>query len=207
MNRLAAILAAIGLLALAYCAFVYFQASRFQATEKTRFDEDTHPQSDPRAESAPTAPAVSPKRSYPSRGEAVAVLTIPRIGLSAVVLEGAGAHELKLGPGHIPSTPLPGGGGNVGVAGHRDTFFRELRLIRVSDMVFVKGRDQELRYRVVSTKVVGPRDIQVLEPTGHETITLVTCYPFDYLGSAPKRFIVRADCDDCSRRADDLKNR
>ncbi|MEI9976005.1 MAG: class D sortase [Ignavibacteriota bacterium] len=127
------------------------------------------------------------------------MLTIPRIGLSSVVVEGAGARELKLGPGHIARTPFPGKGGNFAVAGHRDTFFRALRSIRTNDVVRVQRNDREFQYRVVSTKIVSPQDVEVLDPTGRETLTLVTCYPFDYVGSAPKRFIVRADCDACTQ--------
>jgi sortase A len=191
MKRWVAVLAVAGLMALAYCAFVYFQASRFQAAEKTRFAKDTH------AQSIPAEPSAPREWKYPSRGEVLAELRIPRIGLSSVVLEGSGPRELKLGPGHISSTPLPGQGGNFAVAGHRDTFFRALRSIVVGDVIQITSREREFQYKVVSTKIVGPRDVLVLQPTGSETLTLVTCYPFDYLGPAPKRFIVRADCEDC----------
>jgi sortase A len=96
-------------------------------------------------------------------------------------------------PGHIPGTPLPGQSGNVTIAGHRDTFFRPLRLIRKNDtmkLTTLRGEDQ---YRVVSTDIVAPDDIHVLYPTGRNTLTLVTCYPFYYVGPAPRRFIVRAE--------------
>jgi sortase A len=199
MKRWAAILALAGILALAYCAFVYFQASRYQAAERTRFARDTPGQTQPDAGPAAPKPAAPPGRKHPSQGESVAMLTITRIGLSSVVLEGASARELRLGPGHIPSTPLPGEGGNFAVAGHRDTFFRALRFVRVNDIVRLKSRDQEFQYRVVATKIVGPKDIQVLDPTGRESLTLVTCYPFDFVGAAPQRFIVQADCEDCSQ--------
>ena len=198
MKLWATILAMAGLLALAYCAFVYLQASRYQAAEKSRFRKGTHPRSQPHSDPAPSKPADAPARQHPSRGEAVALLTIPRIGISSVVLEGAGSRELKLGPGHISSTPMSGEGGNFAVAGHRDTFFRALRFIRINDTVQVKSGDRELHYRVVSTRIVDPKEIQVLDPTGRESLTLVTCYPFDFVGAAPKRFIVRADCEDCS---------
>ncbi len=199
MKRWAAIFAVAGLLALAYCAFQYFQASRYQATEKSRFEQETHSQAQPDAGAVPARPAEAPVPEHPRRGDAVATLTIPRIGLSSVVLEGAGARELKLGPGHIASTPLPGEGGNFAVAGHRDTFFRALRFIRTHDVVQVTSRGGEFQYRVVSTRIVGPKDVQVLDPAGRETLTLVTCYPFDFVGPAPRRFIVRADCEDCLR--------
>ena len=101
--------------------------------------------------------------------------------------------ELSLAPGHIPGTPLPGEAGNVAIAGHRDTFFRPLRFIRRNDTINVTTDRGEDQYRVVSTSIVAPSDVQVLYPTGRDTLTLVTCYPFDYVGPAPKRFIVRAE--------------
>jgi sortase A len=142
--------------------------------------------------------AACPK--YPVAGSPVALLSIPRLGLSAVVLEGAEERELKLGPGHIPGTSLPGDGGNVGVAGHRDTFFRPLRHIKTNDTIRLATREKEYHYQVVSTKLVEPEDVQVLHASAQETLTLVTCYPFDFVGPAPKRFIVRADCVDCIRQ-------
>jgi sortase A len=87
---------------------------------------------------------------------------------------------------------LPGQLGNVGIAGHRDTFFRPLRNIRQGDMIALTTLEGEYRYRVVSTSVVSPSEVSVLRPTGEEVLTLVTCYPFYYVGSAPERFIVRA---------------
>jgi sortase A len=87
------------------------------------------------------------------------------------------------------------------VAGHRDTFFRALRSICINDVIRVKSREQEFQYRVVSTKIVGPKEVHVLDPTGYEILTLVTRYPFDYMGSALRRLIVRADGEDCLQRS------
>jgi sortase A len=184
MKILANIFLALALLGLGYWTFVFASARLYQARETPRFVNEY-----------PAATAWQPQP--PSRGSAVATLDIPRLGLSALVVEGAEDSELKLGPGHIPGTSFPGDGGNVGVAGHRDTFFRPLRHIRKDDAITVKTREREYQYKVVSTEIVGPGDVHVLSPVGHETLTLVTCYPFDFLGSAPKRFIVRADCTDC----------
>ena len=94
--------------------------------------------------------------------------------------------------GHIPGTPLPGQQGNVAIAGHRDTFFRALRNIRKDDEITLATLDGSYRYRVDSTKVVEPEDTQVLDDSHDKILTLVTCYPFDFVGVAPKRFIVRA---------------
>ena len=95
--------------------------------------------------------------------------------------------------GHIPGTVLPGRPGNVGISGHRDTFFRPSRNIRRNDLITLTMLSGEFRYRVVSTKVVGPNDLAVLDPGESEILTLVTCYPFYFVGSAPARFIVRAE--------------
>lgn len=120
-------------------------------------------------------------------------IDIPRIGLSAIVIEGAGKTTLRRAVGHIPGTALPGHPGNVGPAGHRDTFFRPLRNIRQDDIITLNTLLGEYRYRVVSTTIVGPYDVGVLDPSASEILTLVTCYPFTFVGSAPERFIVRAE--------------
>jgi sortase A len=119
-------------------------------------------------------------------------LDIPRLNLSVMVREGADERTLSRAVGHIPGTALPGKIGNVGLAGHRDTFFRALRNIREDDTIELETTSGSFRYVVKSTKIVTPRDVSVLEASGGETLTLVTCYPFYYVGSAPKRFIVHA---------------
>ena len=99
---------------------------------------------------------------------------------------------LRRAAGHIKGTALPGTSGNVGIAGHRDTLFRPLRHIRQDDVITLTTLQGLYRYRVVSTKVVSPYDVAVLNPDGREILTLVTCYPFHFVGPAPDRFIVRA---------------
>jgi sortase A len=99
---------------------------------------------------------------------------------------------LQRAVGHIRGTPLPGQRGNVALAGHRDTFFRGLRDIRVNDEITLTTLSGSYRYRVDSTKVVKPEETEVLEDDGDDILTLVTCYPFNFVGSAPSRFIVRA---------------
>jgi sortase A len=186
------VFAVAGLLALGYWAYEHATARLFQAREAAHFPTE------PKAESHPAEVVIQPED--PSTGSTIAMLEIPRLGLSTVVVEGAEERELKLGPGHIRGTSLPGGGGNVGVAGHRDTVFRPLRFIRINDAIKVITHEREYEYKVVSTQIVAPRDVQVLYPTGRETLTLVTCYPFDFVGAAPKRFIVSSDCVNCARR-------
>jgi sortase A len=200
MKTFANVLAAASLLAFVYLAINFLGAWLYQTIETRHFvaERNTEPGA-LTVESQSQAPtAANPK--YPAAGSPVALLSIPRVGLSTLVLEGAEERELKLGPGHIPGTSLPGDGGNVGVAGHRDTFFRPLRHIRKDDTIQLATREQEYHYQVVSTRIVAPEDVEVLHPLEQETLTLVTCYPFDFVGPAPKRFIVRADCVDCIRQ-------
>jgi len=119
-------------------------------------------------------------------------IEVTRLGMSAIVMEGTSRTTLRRAIGHIAGTALPGQPGNVGLSGHRDTFFRQLQNIRQDDIVTFTTMSGEFRYRVVSTRVVAPTEISVLEPGGDEILTLVTCYPFYYAGPAPNRFIVRA---------------
>ena len=119
-------------------------------------------------------------------------LELPRLGLSAIVREGVDARTLRSAVGHIPDTALPGEEGNAAFAGHRDTFFRGLRNVRGGDQVVVTTPDGVFNYIVRETRIVKPTDASALEPTSKPTLTLITCYPFDYIGFAPKRFIVRA---------------
>lgn len=129
----------------------------------------------------------------PGSGELVGRLTIPRLDVSAIVMEGVDKKTLRRGAGHIPATALPGQEeGNVGIAAHRDSFFRGLKDIREDDTIEMTTLDGTFRYKVEWTKIVEPTDVSVLEPTDDPALTLVTCYPFYFVGSAPKRFIVRA---------------
>ena len=140
---------------------------------------------------APQAPSIDAR---PLAGSGViGRLEIPGLHLTAMVQEGADANTLRRAIGHIPGTALPGRKGNVGLAGHRDTFFRALREIHVNDPIELQTQNGTYHYLVESMQIVGPRDIHVLASTAGPTLTLVTCYPFYYVGSAPKRFIVRAE--------------
>jgi sortase A len=119
-------------------------------------------------------------------------IEIPRVGVSAIVREGDDARTLSIAVGHIPGTARPGEPGNVALAGHRDSFFRALRNIRAGDVIRLRvpGRGDE--YRVDSTEVVGAGETRVLASTREAVLTLVTCYPFGWIGHAPRRFIVHA---------------
>lgn len=125
----------------------------------------------------------------------VGAIRIPRLGISAVVREGADARTLRLAVGHVPGTAPPGGRGNVCLAGHRDTFFRNLARIRRGDVVVLQTPTASYRYVVDGARVVGPGATWVLGPTARPALTLVTCYPFGWIGAAPDRFVVRAHRD------------
>lgn len=120
-------------------------------------------------------------------------IEIARLGLSVMIVEGDDGRTLRRAAGHVPGTALPGQPGNVGITAHRDTFFRPLRNIQTDDVITLTTLQGEYRYRVVSTKVVTPEDVSVLDSTSGEVVTLVTCHPFYFVGAAPNRFIVRAE--------------
>jgi len=119
-------------------------------------------------------------------------LDIPRIDLSVIVSEDAGKKSLSRGVGHIEGTPLPGGPGNAGLAGHRDTYFRRLGEVKVGDPIRIVTLKQTHEYVVDAIRIVASDANEVLRDTGHPSLTLVTCYPFWVLGPAPRRYIVHA---------------
>lgn len=121
------------------------------------------------------------------------MLRIQRLGLEAPIYQGTSETVLDRGLGWIEETAGIGSGGNVGIAGHRDSFFRPLKEISVEDVIEVVGIDSYDRYKVTQTSIVEPTDVEVLDPTSEPVLTLVTCYPFYFVGHAPKRFIVRAE--------------
>jgi sortase A len=173
----------IGLLALSYVGFALLDARLYQAEQARRFERALKETNLARAES----PAIAV-----SEGSPLGRIEISAVGLTVMVLEGTDEGTLQRAVGHIRGTPLPGQQGNVALAGHRDTFFRGLRKIRVNDEITLTTLSGSYRYRVDSTKVVKPEETEVLEDDGDDILTLVTCYPFNFVGSAPRRFIVRA---------------
>jgi sortase A len=136
---------------------------------------------------SPPAPAPAP-----APGTWVARLEVPSVRLATTVLEGTDDGTLSRGSGHIEDTPFPGQTGNVGIAGHRDTVFRPLRHIHLGDEMKLTTADRVYHYKISKTLIVTPDDVYVLDPTEQPTLTLVTCYPFDFIGHAPRRFIVQA---------------
>lgn len=133
----------------------------------------------------------------------IAVLRIASIHLEVPVLEGTDDFTLNRAVGHIDGTAEPGQGGNVGIAGHRDGFFRVLKDIRQGDSIELITMKHEIHYIVDELVVVSPKDVSVLQQGSQASLTLVTCYPFYFVGSAPQRFIVHASV----ANAKDLPNR
>ena len=148
---------------------------------------------DPYAIASPTADdRADVTRPAPTRGSAVARLRIPRVGLDVVVAEGTDPATLLLAPGHLEGSALPGESDNCIIAGHRDGPFRILGDLRVGDRVEVSGETESGIYRVESIEVVDRSETDPLDPTDEPVLTLITCFPFNHLGSAPRRLIVRA---------------
>ena len=176
------VLLIIGLLALSYVGYALLDARLYQAEQARRFERELKETNLPRTESSGIAV---------SEGSPLGRIEISAVGLTTMILEGTEEGTLRRAVGHIRGTPLPGQRGNVALAGHRDTFFRGLRDIRVNDEITLTTLSGSYRYRVDSTKVVKPEETEVLEDDG-DILTLVTCYPFNFVGSAPSRFIVRA---------------
>lgn len=123
------------------------------------------------------------------------VLEIPSLKLTVPIFAGTSELELNRGVGWIEGTAMPGEDGNVGLAGHRDGYFRRLKDLKLGDAIEVQSANRTMRYRVSSLEVVEPTDVSVLDPTDVPSITLVTCYPFYYVGSAPQRYIVKGTLD------------
>jgi sortase A len=137
------------------------------------------------------SPTTTPT-SAPTAGTLLGRLEAPSVKMTTAVLEGSDDATLRRGAGHIEDTPFPGQSGNIGIAGHRDTVFRPLKHIKVGDPLEFTTAERVYRYQVSKTFIVDPKDVYVLDPTDVPTLTLVTCYPFEFVGNAPRRFIVQA---------------
>jgi sortase A len=174
-----------GMAALAYVGCTLAYAEVYQRYQSWKFDREI---------AISTAiPEFNKEAAIGLRdGDVVGRLEIPRVGISVMVLQGTEEKALAAGAGHVPGTPLPGAEGNVAVAAHRDTFFRNLKDIRRGDSIRFSTRRQSYEYIVESMETVDPEDTRVIESRERQELTLITCYPFYYVGSAPKRFIVHA---------------
>jgi sortase A len=173
--RLESFLWVVGCAALGYCAFLWGRAEYDQAQGNRRADQGQF--------------EVGVR---PAAGSLVGRIEIPRLQLSAVIFEGTDDRTLDRGVGHVAGSATPGDRGNLVLAGHRDTFFARLKNIREGDEIDVTGPGGTFRYVAGSLEIVAPEATEVLRPTEAATLTLITCYPFRYVGNAPERFIVRA---------------
>jgi len=195
---------AVGILTLGYVGFVLLDARLFQADQSRRFQQELNGLKPPiigdqplHGSSNSLKPAEADARVEHisiagTGGTSLGRIEISTIGLDAMILEGTDARTLRRAVGHIPGTPLPGQRGNVAITGHRDTFFRPLLNIRKNDEIRLTTLSGSYRYLVDSIRVVEPEDTEVLDKSDDAILTLVTCYPFYFVGPAPKRFIVRA---------------
>lgn len=167
----------IGIGTLGVYGYETVEARRFQAEQTAAFEHAA------RSERAPARIAA---------GGLVGMLDVPRLQLSTPVIEGDDDGTLKRAVGHLPDTPMPWEHGNSAIAGHRDGLFRPLKDVKVGDEIRFRTTRDEFIYRVTKTSIVAPDDLSVLDPQPETTLTLITCYPFYYVGSAPQRFIVHA---------------
>ncbi|HKW99743.1 MAG TPA: class D sortase [Bryobacteraceae bacterium] len=193
----AGVLVIAGCALLFFCLAVWLEARRYQSEQSQAFsaaldrqavtaENGAEATARPAQPSPPAAPRIHP-------GSVLGRLEIRRLGVSVMFAEGDGEPTLRHAVGHLPGTALPGQAGNVVLAGHRDTFFRPLRHIRRGDNITLRTLHGSYRYRVDQIEIVKPSDTAVLASTKSPELTLVTCYPFHFIGHAPKRFIVRAE--------------
>jgi len=131
-------------------------------------------------------------KSQKAASDALTKLSIPRIAMQVVVVEGTSSHSLLLGPGHMTGTAIPGSTGNAVIAGHRDTFFRHVHNLHNGDDIYIVRSGKEFHYVVVRKKVVRPTDLSVLRSSNQGELTLITCYPSHVIGPAPQRLIIVA---------------
>jgi sortase A len=155
------------------------------------FDRETRAALDILRQAPPSPSARSPATM--AAGEPIGTLEITRVGLTGVVVEGDSDAVLDRAIGHLPDTPLPWHDGNSALAAHRDTIFRPLKGVRLGDVLRLKTPHGDFDYRVTDTLIVKPNEVWVLDPTPVATLTLISCWPFNYIGHAPERFIVRAE--------------
>lgn len=193
LRSLEAILWTLGVVCIGWVAWAWTDAALYQSRAAAAISSPAAPES---------AEAVLPSEHPPSDqafpvttapGDPMGRLDVPALGIDAVVAHGADESTLRRAVGWISSTAPPGSRrGNVGLAGHRDSFFRHLGEVAVGDEVRLETPGRTSVYRVEWSRVVDPVDISVLAPTDAPSLTLVTCYPFHWVGPAPKRFVVRA---------------
>jgi sortase A len=182
LRRIERGLYAVAGMALLWCGGVQLAASREQAALASELERS---RATLRVATSTASRSVAPRAL-------VGRIDLARLKLSALAREGVDARTLRGSAGHVPGSAFPGEPGNAAFAAHRDTFFRPLRDVRAGDEIGVTTPEGDFTYVVSNTRIVDPSDVSVLHATTDPTLTLVTCYPFDFVGAAPKRFIVSA---------------
>ena len=141
--------------------------------------------------------APSPKAvvyaKHPSDGDILGSLSIPALGTILPIIEGTSSKDLERGVGHFAQSVMPGANDNCVLSGHRDTVFTGLGKLKIGDRLIVQTATGTYTYQIKRTRIVGANDRTVIVPTGHAVLTLTTCYPFYFIGSAPDRYVLSAD--------------
>jgi sortase A len=171
----------VGILALGYAGYAVLDSYWYQHVETANFEKLSMAPEPPVVEAVPI-----------SEGGVIGEIEVPRLRMKAIVVQGDTENLLQRAVGHIPQTAMPGQPGNVALAGHRDGVFRPLRNIQPGDAITLRTAEHEYQYEVQWTAIVPPTAVRVIQPTSEPALTLVTCFPFYYVGSAPARFVVRA---------------
>jgi len=182
-------LIAAGLSALAYCAITFGEATRYQALAREQVRKATVAPVEPITARSSVAASTS-KQVF--SGAPLGRIDVPRAHISVMFAEGTSPTVLRVAVGHLSGTALPGQAGNIVLAAHRDTFFRHLGKLKTGDVIRLTASGRQYVYTVTFTDIVSPNETWVLEPSAGQSLTMVTCYPFYYVGPAPKRFVVRA---------------
>jgi len=175
-----------GIMALGYAGYCVLDRYWYQGVETSKFETVSAPAEPPAIEPVPIVPVPI------AEGGVIGEIEVPRLGMKAIVVQGDSEKLLRRAVGHLPETALPGETGNIALAGHRDGLFRPLRNVQPGDTITLRTLEREFQYQVQWTAIVPPTAVRVLEPTSEPTLTLITCFPFYYVGAAPERFIVRA---------------
>lgn len=178
MRRIfALLLVVLGLSLLGYVSYQYWDMYHTQQQLEAQWEQQAASVSVPQPKPIPAA-------------DMLTRVSIPRINMDAIVVEGASRKQLSIGPGHVVDTAMPGEPGNAVITGHRDTFFRNIYELKKGDEIVVRRNGQVFKYQVTGKKIVEPGDLSVLKPTEDPQLTLITCYPTYYIGPAPKRLVI-----------------